>query len=48
MSPATEARIDDLLTSWWAHEEMRRQGAPLAELYRSSIRLDEIRRELRG
>lgn len=48
MNLTTESRIDALLTSWWEHQELRRQGASVAELSRSAVRLDEARRLVRN
>ncbi len=38
-----EADLAELLTTWNNHQELRRTGAPVAELARSRFRLDALR-----
>ncbi len=38
-----EADLEELLAQWNAHEDLRRAGAPVAELVESRSRLDAIR-----
>ncbi|MDH3300112.1 MAG: hypothetical protein OES24_06360 [Acidimicrobiia bacterium] len=38
-----EADLEDLLTRWNAHQDLRRSGAPVAELVDSRSRLDAVR-----
>lgn len=48
MSHKMQSAISSLLTGWWAHQELRQQGAPLSELNESSVRLEEMRATVRG
>lgn len=38
-----EADLEDLLTRWNAHQDLRRSGAPVVDLFESRSRLDAIR-----
>lgn len=48
MSHKMQSAIHSLLTGWWAHQELRQHGATLAELNDSSVRLEEMRTNVRG
>lgn len=42
-----ERRIGRLLLAWNRHQDLRREGAPLPDLYASRMRLDAVRSEVR-
>ncbi|MEM7321544.1 MAG: hypothetical protein AAF531_00540 [Actinomycetota bacterium] len=48
MSHKMQSAINSLLTGWWAHQELRQQGASVAELNESAVRLEEMRTNVRG
>lgn len=48
MSHKVQSAIQSLLTGWWAHQELRQHGASVAELNDSSVRLEEMRSNVRG
>ena len=48
MSQKMQSAINSLLAGWWAHQELRQQGAPISELNESSVRLEEMRSNVRG
>lgn len=43
MTTKQATEFNELLKTWNAHQDLRQQGAPVAQLFESRAKLDEVR-----